>query len=251
MPRRKSSKSKAEAVAVERGAGGRLAVAITTHPREFVAIVMATAATIVIFINALFLQHGPHPAPIFATRPLMRSVTLPPTRVTIPASPGTVAEHGGQLVADIQQALTQKGFYDGAIDGLWGAKTDSAVRDFLQAAGLDASAEASESLLRAIQASSVRAGDVAATVAKESIKDPIARLLAPFTAPPAPSKRVVAVQRALSDFGYGQIKPTGIVDAETRGAIEKFERESGLPVTGRMSDRLVRALGAMTGRPME
>lgn len=247
MPRRKNSKSDVEAAAVERGAGGRLAVAIATHPREFVAIVMATAATIAIFVNALFMQHGPHPAPIFATRPLMRSVALPPMRVTVPVSSGAVREQNGQFVADVQQALSEKGFYDGAIDGLWGAKTDSAARDFLQATGSSAGAEASESLLRAIKASSVRAGQTAAPAAK----DPIARLLAPLGAQPAPSKRVVAVQRALADFGYGQIKPTGVVDAETRGAIEKFERESGLPVTGEMSDGLVRSLSAMTGRPME
>jgi len=238
LPRRKSSKSKTEVVAVERGAGGRFAVAISERPREFVAIVMAVAATVTIFVNALYFQHGPHPAPIFATRPLMRSVMLPPTRI----APGH-----GQLVADIQQALSQKGFYDGAIDGLWGAKTDSAARDFLQAAGLNASAEASDSLLRTIKTSSVRVGQTAAPAAR----DPIARLLAPADAPPVPSKRVLAVQRGLTDFGYGQIKPTGVVDADTRGAIEKFEREKGLPVTGQISDKLVRELGAMTGRPME
>lgn len=227
-------------MAVARGAGGRLAVAIATHPREFVAIVIAAAATIVIFVNALFLQRGPHPAPIFATRPLMRSVMLPPTRIA-------VAEGRGRLVTDIQQELRQKGFYDGDIDGLWGAKTDSAVRDFLQAAGSNASAQASESLLHTIKASSVRAAPIAAPPAS----DPIARLLAPVATPPVPSKRVLAVQRALTDFGYGQIKPAGIVDADTRAAIEKFERERGLPVTGQMSDGLVRELGAMTGRPLE
>ena len=227
-------------MAVRRSAGGRLAVAIATQPREFVAIVMAAAATVVIFANALFMQHGPHPAPIFATRPLMRSVLMPPTRTSI-------ADSHGKLIADIQQALTDKGFYDGAIDGLWGAKTDSAARDFLQAAGMNTSAEASDSLLRTIKTSSVRAHQTAAPPAN----DPIARLLAPLTAPPAPSQRVLAAQRALADFGYGQIKPTGVVDAETRTAIEKFEREHGLPVTGQMSDGLVRELGAMTGRPLE
>ena len=43
------------------------------------------------------------------------------------------------------------------------------------------------------------------------------------------SRRVIALQRALAQYGYGQIKPTGIVDAETRAAIEKFERERKLP----------------------
>jgi len=67
----------------------------------------------------------------------------------------------------------------------------------------------------------------------------------------AGAKRVIALQRALAEYGYGQIKPSGIVDAETQTAIEKFERERKLPITGQASDRLVRELAAMTGRPLE
>ena len=74
--------------------------------------------------------------------------------------------------------------------------------------------------------------------------DPIAELI-------APTKQVLAIQRALADFGYGQIKPTGVYDPETKEAIEKFERDRRLPVTGQMSDQLVRELAAMTGRPLE
>ena len=48
-----------------------------------------------------------------------------------------------------------------------------------------------------------------------------------------------------------QIKATGVYDPETRSAIEKFERDRRLPVTGQLSDRLVRELAAMTGRPLE
>ena len=74
--------------------------------------------------------------------------------------------------------------------------------------------------------------------------DPIAELI-------APSSRVLAVQRALADYGYGQIKPTGVAGPDTQAAIEKFERDHRLPVTGQVSDGLVRELSAMTGRPLE
>ena len=59
------------------------------------------------------------------------------------------------------------------------------------------------------------------------------------------------MQRVLSDYGYGQIKPTGVVDADTQIAIERFERERKLPVTGQPSDRVVRELSAIIGRPLE
>src|SRR5260370_452725 len=111
-------------------------------------------------------------------------------------------------------------------------------------------------------------------------KDPIADLIAqrpvqqaamqpqPQPVPPAPlpqprqepapslaslhvSPKVLAVQRALSDFGYGQIRPTGLYDADTKLAIQRFERDRRLPITGEMSDRVLRELSALTGRPLD
>jgi hypothetical protein len=75
--------------------------------------------------------------------------------------------------------------------------------------------------------------------------DPIADLIAP-----SPSPRVMAVQRALSEYGYGQIKPSGVLDGPTSGAIQKFEHEHKMPVTGRVSDRLVSELTSLVGHPL-
>jgi len=139
--------------------------------------------------------------------------------------------------------LSRKGFYDGPADGIWGSKTDVAVRDFLQTSGLKVNPEANENLLRAISSYVAKPG-AAAAAPNPPATDPIAKLI-------APSKRIVSIQRALADFGYGQIKATGVYDPETRSAIEKFERDHRLPVTGQISDRFVRELAAMTGRPLE
>jgi len=235
-------------------ATGAAAAAIGRHPREFVAIVMGTIAIFAIFINALFLQKGPHPAPIFATRPF---VAAEPAAAAAPAAPRVSmlprvvqpdaappvpvpAPARAQLVTDIQRELTRRGYYDGAADGVWGAKTDAAARDFAQAAGVTMNVEASDGFLRALTASRAKAERAPAPPRN----DPIAELL-------APSKRTMAVQRALSEFGYGQIKATGTYDTATKAAIEKFERERRLPITGEMSDRVVRELAAMTGRPLE
>jgi peptidoglycan hydrolase-like protein with peptidoglycan-binding domain len=232
------------------GSAARLAAAIGRHPREFVGILMSTLAIFAIFANALFLQHGPHPAPIFATRaPLVQQtpVVLPRPRAMAPApavAPTTVARSQAQIIGDIQRELGHKGFYDGAVDGIWGAKTDAAARDFVQAAGLKINADASEGLLRTIVTSNATAQNSRAAAPAPVRKDPIAELI-------APTKQVLAVQRALADFGYGQISPTGVYDPETKAAIEKFERDRRLPVTGQISDQLVRELAAMTGRPLD
>ncbi len=209
---------------------------------------MATIAVVSISANALFLQKGPHPAPIFATRPFQQQqTTLPPPRPTIapPAAQPTLAPepltlNREQLIANIQRELGRRGFYDGIADGIWGARTDAATRDFIQAAGVRINPEPGDLLLRAILSSGAKVNRPAEPVRN----DPIAELI-------APSKRVLAIQRALSDFGYGQIRPTGQYDPDTRVAIEKFERDHRLPVTGQISDRVVRELAAMTGRLLE
>jgi peptidoglycan hydrolase-like protein with peptidoglycan-binding domain len=232
---------------VRRGAGG-LAAVISRNPRESVGVLTGTFAVFAIFINALFLQHGPHPAPIFATRPApapQRQAVLPPPRAAALApAPEAPVHSRTQIITDIQRELARRGFYDGAADGIWGARTDAAVRDFAQAAGLKIDPDATDSLLRAIASSTVKAQSSRAGATEPVRNDPIAQLI-------APSKRVVAIQRALAEFGYGQIKATGVEDPETQVAIEKFERDRRLPVTGRISDRFVRELAAMTGRPLE
>ncbi len=78
--------------------------------------------------------------------------------------------------------------------------------------------------------------------------DPIGDLIGSSV---SPSARIAAVQRTLSEFGYGQIKPTGVLDEPTVAAIGKFEGEHKMPVTGRLSDRLLSELAVMTGRTVE
>jgi peptidoglycan hydrolase-like protein with peptidoglycan-binding domain len=65
------------------------------------------------------------------------------------------------------------------------------------------------------------------------------------------TRRIAAVQRALTQYGYGQLKPTGVIGADTQAAIQKFERDRKMPVTGRISDKLIRDLTILTGKPIE
>ena len=243
--------SAARAQAVPAGRLAKTGLMVARHPREFVALVMATVATGWIFTNALFLQKGPHPAPIFATRPVThQTVPLAPPRpqvlapvampIPVPApAPATAEQNRGQLVSNIQRELNRRGYYDGTVDGVWGARTDAAVRDFVQATGAKVTADANDALLRAIVAAPAKRA-----AAPARTNDPIAALI-------APSNHVLAVQRALNDFAYGPVNPTGLYDADTRAAIERFERARGMPVTGQISDRLVRELSSVVGRPLE
>ena len=212
---------------------------------------------VAISINALFLQTGPHPAPMFANKQPQvgpaaandRAVTLPRPRPgamenSIVAGAASTRARA-DIVADIQRELARRGFFEGNADGVYGPKTDTAIRDFEQVAGFKIGAEPSEGLLRTITQSRAKVAPTALSPGPLARPpDPIAELI-------APSKRITAVQRVLSEFGYGQIAPNGVLDHETEVAIEQFERQRKLPVTGQITPRLLRELAALSGRPLD
>jgi peptidoglycan hydrolase-like protein with peptidoglycan-binding domain len=237
---------------------GLIAGTIMRHPREFVALVMAAVATLTIVVNALFLQRGPHPAPLFAPGPAtpltQKEAALPPHRplpaaAAAPAAePAAPARSQAQIAYDIQRELRRHGYYGGTVDGIWGIKTAAAARDFLRAARLTLKPEPSEALLHALAAVAANA-EVSAAAASDH-----AAAMPPENAPVqpvAPSKRLIAMQLALAEFGYGQIKPSGVFDDETRAAIENFQRAHKLPADGQPSPRFARELTAMTGRAFD
>jgi peptidoglycan hydrolase-like protein with peptidoglycan-binding domain len=225
------------------------------RPHDSIGVVVAAIASGAIFVNALWLQTSAHPAPLFHVnwRPVSADTTgsvtpvLPrprPAELEAPkADVAPTVRTRAQITSDIQRELARRKFYDGPVDGVYGAKTDAAIREFEHAAGLKASVEPDEALLRALVRSSVQA-PAAPTNAANAKRGNAASAT-------APSKRVVAVQRALADFGYGQLAPTGVADPPTKSAIERFERERKLPITGQVSDRVVRELASITGRPLE
>jgi peptidoglycan hydrolase-like protein with peptidoglycan-binding domain len=221
-------------------------------------------------------------APVRARPQTIAEPTRPPADTARPEPATAPVRQRQQVVADIQRELARRGFFDGPADGIHGPKTDAAIRDFEHAAKFKASAQADEALLRVIMRTPIQA--VAATRAEptptraepaprrpdpapmraepappraeptlrgEAPPRPPAAIRTAATARSASSGRVVAVQRALADYGYGQVTPNGVLGPETKAAIERFERERKLPVTGAVSDRLTRELAAVTGRPLE
>ncbi len=236
----------------EGGVRALLHRALGRSPLDAIGIFVLVIAAGAILVNALYRQPGPHPAPIFSIKP--RPVAGEPVGGVVPAiprarpeglvttKPDMVARSRADIITDIQRELSRRGLYDGPVDGMLGPKTDSAIRDFETAAKMKASGEPTETVLRAIQRAPLKTE--AAAPKAPARPDPIAELI-------APSQRVIAVQRALNDFGYGPVKATGNYGPETISAIQKFERDRKLPVTGQISPRLLRELTALTGRPLE
>jgi hypothetical protein len=214
MPRRRG----ARAVAVEADAERGLAMRILLYsPKDLVAGVVAFAAASAIIANALFLQAGHHPSPMFG------SVVAIPAAGLAPASP---------LPRPRPVELATK-------------PADASPPEFKSTEPKPAEPKAAEPKAADPLANLVKA--TAAIPVTTNIPRPPASI--PVAAPA--SRRVAAVQRVLTEYGYGQLKPTGTIGSDTQAAIQKFERERKLPVTGQISDRLVRDLSAMIGHSID
>ena len=190
--------------------GGWIRNWLPRRPKDAVCLGLALAAAGCIVVNALFLQSGPHPAPIFTevaqpAAPASDAVPLPPKRQASTRLPAAPLPATPVKMTDVPRPPAPVKT-TGTLPAPAPVKTAAAGR-------------------------------------ADNRPDPIAELL-------EPANRTVAVQRVLAEFGYGQIKPTGTVGPDTKAAIEKFERERKLPVTGQVSERLVRELTTLKGGPL-
>ena len=197
-PRRRR---RAAAVAVEaepESERGLIMRVLLHSPKDTLAATAALAAVIAIVTNAMFLQAGRHPSPMFATAAVSSlPVALAPTPAPLPRV----------RPAEAEPRVTEK-----SAEPVKQAMAPAAPRP-------PAPVHAAKS-------------------------DPVGDLI-------VSTRRIAAVQRALTEFGYGQLKPTGVIGTDTQAAIQKFERDRKLPLTGQLSDRLIRDLTVLTGRPLE
>jgi Putative peptidoglycan binding domain len=199
----------------ERGLAMRI---LLYSPKDMVAGALAFAAVSAIVANALFLQAGQHPSPMFG------SVVTMPVAAAVPASP------------------------------------------LPRPRPMEADTKSAEPSLPEPKLAEPKNADPLANLVRATAPAPVAppnNVLRPPAPIPASthsetgatsaqgSRRVAAVQRALTEYGFGQLKPTGTIGSDTQAAIQKFERARKIPVTGQMSDRLVHELVAMIGHPID
>jgi len=182
------------------------------RPRDSLVAIVAATAVGAILVNSLYLQPGPHPAPMFAFKPLP-VVSDEPTGAVTAALPRPRPQDvaASQPVAAPQPVPAPRPT----------AHHKDPIADVL--AGMP-----------------------------PAVANKVANVAPAAPAPPAPvpqssvsAGQLTTVQRTLADFGYGPVAVTGVYGPDTRAAIERFERDRRLPVTGQVSDRLLRELAAM------
>jgi hypothetical protein len=229
MPRRRRRGAKAAAIEVEEERG--LVMRMLLHsPKDMLAGLLAATAVCAILANALFLQAGRHPSPMFGS-----VVTLPaPQAAVVNPLPRPRPVELAARPVDAEPPEIRPVEVRGA----------DPKHVEIRSADPRGDSKNPDPLANLVVKSTG-----APTAAPANVARPPAPI--PATAQSAGARRVASVQRALTQYGYGQLKPTGAVGADTQAAITKFERDRKLPVTGQMSDRLVKELTAMIGHPID
>ena len=209
--------------------------ALLSRPRDTLAIVVAAGAAITVVVNGVYMQRGPHPAPIFAIKPL----PVAPARDTVgslqrPRAADHDAARHDVAVAPLRPAAVEL------------PRPRPAAAPAAAPGRKDPIAE----LLAGPQAHAQPPARQATPPAAQAVPVPPAPIPAPSRSLAQPSRQVLAVQRALSDFGYGQLKPTGVMDEPTRAAIKQFQSSHNMQVTGELNDQVRRELAGMVGHEL-
>lgn len=66
-----------------------------------------------------------------------------------------------------------------------------------------------------------------------------------------PDAKLSTAQKALTKLGYGPLRADGLMGATTRQALERFERDHNLPVTGSLGQRTTRQLASAAGTKID
>lgn len=233
------------------------------NPGRTVVGASAAAVGVAIIVNALALQGGPHPAPFFkpAREVKEQPAPLPPARPANLAQPSAPAD-GERQAAAAQPAtaptVTQPS-PPAPINAVPSNAVPAAVPLPPRIQRHAATTAAPPPAVQSPGSPVVPAPPVPPANIPIVARDPIADMLrgggqsGGTTEIPRqePTRQVLAAQRALNKLNYGPIKPDGLSGPGTRQAIERFEKDRKLPVTGEASGRTARELAAASGIAMD
>lgn len=233
--------------------------------------VMALTATAIIS-NAMFLQRGHHPDPLFMTRPSVaretpRPVAAPrrqhvqPAPIVMPPLPRLAPHKAPPVpvvapppVQEVQRELARLGLYTGAIDGVAGSRTAAAISAYETAAGLPITGLATSELLDAMkqplppkpQALNTLPDNMAAELDRRE-RERAGKIAVEqhARAEAQMQNNFRVIQGALNRIGYGPVPVDGNADEETVDAIRRFELDNGLAVSGEASESLLARLIAI------
>ena len=216
--------------------------------------------------NAVYLQSGLHPSPLFAPAPEQSVSSNRPTSPSrsIGVTPQSISSKADPIVKTVQTSLKAAGHYKGTIDGLIGPETRLAVRAYEAAHNLEPTGDVSQKLLAHLQMTQARAQTPPAPVpAKAAAPKPELQTAKapPAAAPPPLSKSglvrltsqnpahldrqtIAQIQTGLNRLGYNAGPVDGVWGGQTEEAIRRFQFDHMIEVTGQLTRDVVKELEA-------
>ncbi|MEL6947118.1 MAG: peptidoglycan-binding domain-containing protein [Pseudomonadota bacterium] len=213
----------------------------------------------VIIINAVWFQEGRHPAPLFATRTVdgVRPIAVEDDKrqAAKPATGTQVAnlnddgntDMSRELVREVQSVLAARGYYKGKIDGLYGNRTRRAIVGFQRDHSMAQSGRPSWRLVtQVLMSKSARPNEVPIPKQSDVVNVPINKVktIALSTAPKKEpvSGLIARIQKGLRAYGYEDLTVDGKMGQQTATAIQRFQLDYGMKITGEPSERVLKKL---------
>ena len=202
---------------------------------RYLAVGLSTGLVVAIALNALVLQKGRHPAPLFgkALAP-GQAMPAPSVAARVAAPAPTIAAPEATIPAAVPSAPAPTKPRRTVVAAPGGTAPDGTSSD---KGGSDRD-DAIARLLAGQAKGPQRNGGAAAEKAQDKAGDP------------SQVKTVTGVQRALAKLGFN-VKATGTIGPQTHKAIEAFEKDRHMPVTGEVSHRMTKVLAAESGLKLD
>jgi peptidoglycan hydrolase-like protein with peptidoglycan-binding domain len=215
-------------------------------------------------------------------RPTISAVPAAPTRSTVTVTGVPTIATGDRNIANLQNLLRDRGFYNGALTGVLGSRTTEAIVAAQKAYGLTADGIAGTRTIAALESGSpakiqpvipspipisptirvetkpqvstpatpsVRPTTAAAIAQPAPLVTPVQPIVtvAPQPAPTAPSSasnpQILELQNLLTERGFYNGKADGVLSGETRNAIVRAQSFYTIsPADGSPSSRLIESL---------
>ena len=195
---------------------------------------MAVIGTAVLY-NAVFAQGGSRRV----TEAAFKAPAGTTTRAVVDSAKdgrNTVRLKYDPVVEAVQRELLAAGYYKGLVDGVAGQRTRQAIEAYQKAAGLEVDGAPSAGLADHIRFTREVAEASLFTGSTSTDGDDRERVL------------IRRVQTGLAELAYEPGPIDGQLTMQTRDAIKRFERDRGLPATGKIGDALLSELEKMSGQ---
>ena len=199
--------------------------------------------------NAFYAQSGAHPDPIWATRDMTTTQSVPdvrpvqtsriqPKKTPVPTS-ARVAQQS-RLVSQLQVALSRTGDYDGEVDGLMGPMTRAAITTYQKRNGLPETGKATAELVSLVES---RLPKITASTQTDRLSGLIADT-GPVLSEDDTLNRalVMRIQEHLARATGSEIDVDGIFGSQTEQALRQFQQQHGLKATGQPDQATIEKL---------